>query len=364
MSDRGLFVDIALARGAFNLRVKTAAPPQGITAIFGPSGSGKSSLLRAIAGFETPQSGRIAMGDFVLFDSAKKINAAPHKRGVGYMFQDARLFAHLDVRGNLEFAHSRAPDNGASFDHIVSAFDISALLRQPVQTLSGGERQRVAMARTVLTRPSILLLDEPLAALDTARKAELMPFIHRLAGEFGMSVLYVSHDLKEVGTLADTIVCLKEGQLTASGPAIDILPTLQIGDTAQGDFSTWFDAKITRCDAALMAATLTLSANHELIVPLTRAMPLGGQCRVAICADDVSIALSPPQGVSIQNILDVRVKSVTQRGARVHVTLDWPDAETTLPDLSAFITPLAQSKLRLTSGQNVSALVKSVSLSS
>ncbi len=363
MSDKGIFVDISLTRGAFNLRVETSVPPQGITAVFGPSGSGKSSFLRAIAGFETPQSGQIALHEHVLFDSAQNIDIPPHKRGAGYMFQDARLFSHLDVRGNLEFAHSRAPTGGASFEHIVEAFDIGGLLRAQVSTLSGGERQRVAMARTVLSRPSILLLDEPLAALDAARKSELMPFIRRLSSEFGMSVLYVSHDLKEVGTLANTILCLKEGQLTASGPAIDLLPQLQIGDAMQIDRSTWFDAKISHCDTALSAATLSLSADHKLILPLTQAMRASDKCRVAIRADDVSIALSPPHGISIQNILDARVKSITQDGARVHVKLYLPDVDTILPELSAFITPLAQSKLQLKPGQSVSALVKSVSLS-
>lgn len=363
MSDRALSIGISLTRDDFDVVVKTDIAARGITAIFGPSGAGKSSLLRAIAGFETPYKGRITLGAATLFDSAAKINMPPHKRGAGYLFQDARLFSHLTVKGNLEYAYRRAPHGpAAAFKHIVDAFDLEGLLLKDIATLSGGEKQRAALARTVLSCPDVLLLDEPLAALDAARKAELMPFIRRLSDEFELPVIFVSHDIKEVGTLADHIICLKEGRVTRSGPALSILPKLQSTPTAAYDFTSWFDARLAQIDTHHHAATWSLSNAHHLVLPLTDRMKTGDVSRLCINASDVSIALTSPQNISIQNKLDVRVKSVISQGNRVLVRLYLPDVDSVLPDLYAFITPRAQAELKLEAEQSVTALVKSVSL--
>ena len=363
MSDKALSFDISLTRGAFKLSASADVAAQKITAVFGPSGAGKSSLLRAISGFDSPDDGRIILSARTLFDKGRAVNVPPHERGVGYMFQDARLFSHLNVKGNLKFAQSRAPQGGASFEHVVSAFDLSRLLDKDSAILSGGERQRVAMARTVLSRPSVLLLDEPFAGLDAAKKSDLMPFIRALSDDFGMSVILVSHDLKDVGTLADNIMCLENGQIASFGPALDVLPKLQTEAAFLPNYAAWFEGIITSCDTDIAAARLSLSADHNLVLPLTASMRRGDKCRISIRADDVSIALSPPENISIQNAIKARIKSVTPSGARVHVTLCLPDDDTVLPNLSAFITPLAQSKLQLQPGQFVTALVKSVSLS-
>ena len=362
MSDKTLSVDMSLARDAFDVEVKTQFAGQGTTAVFGPSGAGKSSLLRAIAGFETPYAGRIRQGERVFFDKGANINVPSHRRGVGYLFQDARLFSHLTVQGNLDFAHARAPKRGGDIlDHIISEFELGSLLQKNVAALSGGEQQRVALARTVLSRPNVLLLDEPLAALDAARKAELLPFIKGLPEAFNIPVIFVSHDLKEVGYLADEIMCLSEGRAAAFGPALDVLPNLQSGPDISFDVTSWFDAKLTEIDHAHQAATWSLSAAHKLILPLTATAQIGDKARLSIRADDVSIALTPPQNISIQNKIDARVKSVTTEGNRICVQLYLPDPDSVLPHLLAFITPLSQAQLQLKQGQAVTALVKSVS---
>ena len=364
MLDKALSVDISLPRHAFTLTASAQFKPRGITAIFGPSGAGKSSLLRAVAGFETPASGRIALGEETLFDSAAKINLPAHRRSVGYLFQDARLFSHLNVKGNLDYAAARAPKRvSGGVEHVVGAFDLGDLLNKDIATLSGGEQQRVALARTILSGPDILLLDEPLAALDRPRKAELMPFIKSLADDFNLPVVFVSHDLWEVGTLADRIIRLEEGQITASGPALSILPKLQSAPDYHHDFATWFDANLIARDDENHADIWSLSADHKLILPLSPNAQIGDKARLYMRADDVSIALQPPDNISIQNRLDARVKSITPHGPRILVELYLPDIDSVLPSLYAFITPLAQADLTLNPGQTVTALVKSVSLS-
>lgn len=363
MSDKSMFIDISLARDAFDVIVKTDIAARGLTAIFGPSGAGKSSLLRAIAGLETPEKGQIILGSTPLFDSAAKINIPPHKRRVGYLFQDARLFSHLNVKANLDYAQKRAPQNsGPDIDDIIGIFDLGALLAKDVKTLSGGEQQRVALARSVLSRPDILLLDEPFAGLDAARKVELTPFIRALPARLNMPIIFVSHDIKEVGTLADDIICLREGRITASGPALTILPRLQPCADLEPDFASWFDVRLTAIDRDYHAETWSLSERHKLILPLNVGSKIGDKSRLSIGASDVSIALTPPQDISIQNKLAVKIRSVTLQGNRILLRLYVPDVDSLLPELCAFITPLAQADLKLKAGQNVTALVKSVSL--
>ena len=230
-----LSVDIRVDFPGFSLEVAQEFAGDGITAVFGPSGCGKSTLLRSIAGFEPGAAGRVRFGDEVWMDARRSL--APHRRGVGYVFQDARLFPHLSVRGNLDFSARRAGGVPAryGFDDVAEVLDLAPLFARRVTQLSGGERQRVAIGRTLLARPRLLLMDEPLAALDTRRKGEILPYIARLRTAFRLPVLYVTHALEEVTQLCDRIVALAAGRVVATGDVASVLERLDLADV-QGRF--------------------------------------------------------------------------------------------------------------------------------
>jgi molybdate transport system ATP-binding protein len=208
-------IDIEARRGSFDIAAKFHADP-GITALFGPSGAGKTSLLDLIAGILAPKRGRIAVEGQVLYDSAARVNVAPEKRRIGYIFQDARLFPHLSVRANLLYGFRlTAPGQRyAQLDHIVEVLGIGHLLARPPSSLSGGEQQRVAIGRAILASPRLLLMDEPLASLDEARKQEILPYIERLRDELKIPILYVTHLAPEVERLANMVVEIANGRVT------------------------------------------------------------------------------------------------------------------------------------------------------
>lgn len=213
-------ISLAITRrlGDFLLDVAFEAPSDGVTALFGASGAGKSATLAAIAGAGVIERGRIALGEKVLFDSSAGIHIAPRARRIGWVFQDARLFPHLRVDANLRYGLKRAPlPHRIGFDHVVEMLDISHLLRRGVRDLSGGERQRVALGRALLSQPELLLLDEPLAALDGGRKAEILAYITRLKSDFALPMLYVTHSPDEVRAVADHVVMLEHGRVVATG---------------------------------------------------------------------------------------------------------------------------------------------------
>ncbi|MEO0496855.1 MAG: ATP-binding cassette domain-containing protein [Pseudomonadota bacterium] len=218
-------IDVCWKRGDLDLRVRTHAPLTGTTAIFGPSGSGKTSLMRLIAGLETPDKGNLIAGDIVWFSSSARTNLPPAHRGAGLVFQDTRLFSHRSVRGNLDYADKRRDRSvtRASRADIEAAFDIGPLLKRRTETLSGGERQRVALARALLSAPRLLMLDEPLSALDAERKARILPYLKRAATEFGVPIIYVTHSVEEVLTLADRVIMLRGGAVEAEGEPADLL---------------------------------------------------------------------------------------------------------------------------------------------
>lgn len=213
-------MDIAVKRKLGRLEIDAAfsGAAFGITALYGPSGAGKTSLVNMIAGLSRPDSGRIVVNGTCLFDSAKGINLAPEKRRVGYVFQEGRLFPHLRVRSNLVYGMKLVPvaKRKISFDRIVDLLGIGHLLDRRPKNLSGGEKQRVAMGRALLASPSVLLMDEPLASLDNARKEELLPFIAAVGREFSIPILYVSHALHEIEALTDNVIMLREGRVVAA----------------------------------------------------------------------------------------------------------------------------------------------------
>lgn len=211
--------------GVFQLDVELVAPTGGIVALFGRSGAGKTSLVNMLAGLLRPTEGRIALNGTVLFDSAARIDLPPERRRLGYVFQEARLFPHLDVRGNLLYGFRRVPaaERAIRLEQIVELLDIGPLLRRRPGSLSGGEKQRVAIGRALLANPRLLLMDEPLASLDATRKAEILPFIEQLRDKLRLPIVYVSHDMGEIIRLADTVVLLADGRVTAIGSAEQVL---------------------------------------------------------------------------------------------------------------------------------------------
>ena len=219
-----LLVDVEHEQGAFRLEAGFTAPA-GVTALFGRSGSGKTTLVRTIAGLVRPRRGRVVLAGETLLDTARGIVLPPHRRRIGYVFQEGRLFPHLTVRQNLLFGRWFAPrrEPGTEPGAIVELLGIGHLLRRRPGSLSGGETQRVAIGRALLAKPRLLLMDEPLTSLDDARKAEILPYIARLRDEAGVPIVYVSHSRAEVARLADMVVVLEDGRVTAAGPAAEIL---------------------------------------------------------------------------------------------------------------------------------------------
>ncbi len=336
--------------------------PQGVTALFGRSGSGKTTVVNAVAGLLRPDQGRITLGERVLFDSAARICLAPHRRRIGYVFQDARLFPHLSVRQNLLygrwFARRRAPGGAAraDFDQVVAMLGIGPLLERRPGLLSGGEKSRLALGRALLSDPELLLMDEPLAALDEARKAEILPYLERLRDNFAMPILYVSHAPTEVARLATTVVMLDGGRVSIAGPAHEVLAA---PDGARGfgprEAGALITARVT--DDHEDGLTRLESVAGPLWLPGVSAAP-GAKLRLHIPARDVMLALERPTGISALNILPGAISALSDsEGEGVLVRLDLGGEQ-----LLARITRRSREALALAVGQRVFAVVKSVSV--
>jgi molybdate transport system ATP-binding protein len=292
---------------AFELDVDLRLPAAGVSALFGPSGSGKTTCLRCFAGLESGCSGRIAVGGELWQDSASGRFVPPHHRPFGFVFQDARLFPHLTVRGNLTYAMRRASGQEAvGFDEAVRLLDIADLLERGTDRLSGGERQRCAIARALLTRPRLLLLDEPLAALDEARRTELLPYLERLRDALSIPMIYVSHSMREVARLADHLVLLERGSVRARGPIADVTARadLPLGDE---DVGVVLLAQCTAHDSEF-ALTQVRFDGGALWLPRV-ACDVGQPMRIRVAASDVSLALEAPRATSVLNVLGATVRS-------------------------------------------------------
>ena len=355
MSDKVLSADISVAYQEFTLELNTTFMTAGTTAVFGPSGSGKSTLLKALAGFIRPARGHIQFGDDEWFNSDNRTHLLAHKRPVGFLFQDARLFPHLSVQQNLLYAEKRSPspDRSYTMDNVVEAFDLDPLLNRPPKFLSGGETQRVALARTLLSRPQLLLLDEPLTGLDRQRKAEILPYIDDLPRRFGTPVIYVSHDIDEIARVADQALILENGRLKAQGPAI---PTFNAhgfdidkpGAIVEGRVST-HDQRMKLTTVERGQAQIRMSMNERL--------EIGQSIRLRIQSRDIVIATTPPTDLSIQNTLSARITRIQMEPdsgfAIIHLL-------TGFGDLRARVTIAAVETLELTEEQRVYALIKAV----
>ncbi|GAB4235969.1 MAG: molybdenum ABC transporter ATP-binding protein [Methyloligellaceae bacterium] len=330
----------------------------GITALFGRSGAGKTSIINMVAGLLQPAQGRIVVDGEPLFDSERGVCLPVHRRRIGYVFQDARLFPHLTVSQNLRYGRwFRARGTTAGeLERVLDLLDIAPLLRRLPAHLSGGEKQRVAIGRALLSAPKLLLMDEPLASLDERRKQDILPYIERLRDEMRLPVLYVSHALAEVARLADTIVLISRGQVEASGPPADILARTDLFPlTGRFEAGAVLECTITGHDAG-SGLTRLESAAGELLVPRLD-IPAGSMVRARIRARDVMLATRKPAQLSALNILSARVDTVRDDPPFAEIGLSAADAT-----LLARITSRSLHALGLKPGRRVYAVIKATTI--
>lgn len=344
------------APDGFAIDVAFDAPDAGVTTLFGPSGCGKSTVLAAVAGLLRPQEGRVTIGGATVLDTERRIALPPERRRCAVVFQDARLFPHLSVETNLRYGLRRAPraSEGPGFEEVVALLGIGHLLGRRPAGLSGGERQRVALGRALLARPRLLLMDEPLAALDAARRAEVLPFLAQLRDVARLPILYVTHALDEVDALADHLVLLDQGRVLAAGPATELAARTDLPLASRRDAGVLLDCAVgttprdglTRLDFAGGALVTTLHPG-----------PPGTRLRVRVRARDIAVAIEEPRGISTQNILRATLSEIAPAGDGPEVFLRLAVGPSTL---LARITRDSVRRLALQPGIEVWALVKAV----
>lgn len=355
-----LSVSLRHRLGEFDLDVAFTSHA-GVTAIFGPSGAGKTTIIDLVAGLGRPQDGRIALGDRVLVDTARGLFVPPHRRRVGYVFQDSRLFPHLDVRRNLLYGHWFTPgaERRETLAHVVELLDLGSLLARAPARLSGGERQRVALGRALLTSPHLLLMDEPLASLDAARKTEILPYLERLRDELLIPIVYVSHEIAEVARLATTLVVIAAGRVVAAGPVAAIIARPEVAALLPpGEAGSLLDGRIAAVDAADDLAHVDTAAGRFRIAGLDR--PIGSRLRLQIRARDVMIATAPPVGISALNVLAAEIVALAPAGrgsGELIVTLSCGSGQ-----IKAQLTRHSVAALDLAPGRKVFAVVKSAAI--
>jgi molybdate transport system ATP-binding protein len=352
---------LQVAYPGFDLDVDLALPGHGVTALYGHSGSGKTTCLRCIAGLEKARQGFIQINGEVWQDNDRGIFLPPHKRALGYVFQEASLFPHLSVRGNLEFGLRRIArsQRKVQLDQASTLLGIDHLLERHTDNLSGGERQRVGIARALLTSPRLLLLDEPLAALDTQRKSEILPYLERLHDELEIPMLYVSHSQDEVARLSDHIVVLSEGKALASGPIGETLARLDLPMATGDDAGVVVEGVVSAYDPHYQLLTLHLPGSDLKVRVAHSPLSVGKTLRFKVQARDVSLNLQPDEQSSILNRLPVTVISEIAADNRAHVLVRLDAAGT---PLLARITRYSRDQLRLYPGQHLWAQIKSVAV--
>lgn len=355
-----LIVNVRHRQGNFSLDADFSSG-HGVTAIFGRSGSGKTSIIRIIAGLTRPDHGRVELDGEVLADTTRGIFTPGYRRGFGYIFQESRLFPHMTVRQNLDygrrFARSRAARQPVDSGLVVDMLGIGALLDRHPEKLSGGEKQRVAIGRALLCSPRLLLMDEPLAALDDARKAEILPYIERLRDDTKIPVVYVSHSVSEVARLADKVIVMKDGRIETSGPANDVL--------GQAAFSDNLDRKNTGSivsghvdNSAAIPGLVTVRLVRNILLVPGGEMPSGKAVRVHIPARDVMLATARPEGISALNIFEGQILSIDgDDHDMVQIAVDCGG-----DTITSRITIHSRERLGLEPGKTVFAIVKTAAL--
>jgi molybdate transport system ATP-binding protein len=332
-------------------------PSPGITVLFGPSGAGKSTIILAAAGLLRPDFCRIEVDGQVMGDTETGLWLPPERRRAGLVFQDAKLFPHMSVATNLRFGLRRAPPGTVTFEEVVELLGIGGLLDRRPHTLSGGERQRVAIGRALLAQPRLLLMDEPLASLDSARKAEILPYLTRLKTALRLPVLYVTHDLDEVTRLADSLVLIEAGRVAGFGAVADVATRADLPLALRDDAAAVLHARVAEHDS-IRELTRLEAGGVTLWVPRLDLTP-ASECRIRIPAREVILARVAPQSISLHNIIPGTIRQIAVDTARRAVMV-----EVALPDgaLLARVTPDAITRLGLSPGGPVLALIKSTSI--
>jgi molybdate transport system ATP-binding protein len=354
-------VRLHLTYSGFTLDMDLHLPGRGVTALYGHSGSGKTTCLRCIAGLERAEDGFVQVNEEVWQDSRNGVFVPPHKRALGYVFQEASLFAHLSVRANLEFGLKRIPRTLRRVDmaQATELLGIGHLLDRHPQHLSGGERQRIGIARALLTSPQLLLMDEPLAALDSQRKSEILPYLERLHDELDIPVLYVSHAQDEVARLADHIVLLSDGKALASGPIGETLARLDLPLARGDDAGVVINGTVSAYDEHYQLLTLQLPDSPLQVRVAHAPLAVGKPLRIKVQARDVSLSLYGQEPSSILNRLPVTVTQETPADNSAHVLVRLDAGGT---PLLARITRFSRDQLQLQPGLRLWAQIKAVAV--
>lgn len=352
-----LDVDICGKVGAMRLEARFSSSG-GVTSLFGQSGAGKTTLTNMIAGLIRPEKGRITVNGTPLFDAARGINVPVRTRRIGHVFQDARLFPHMSVRTNLTYARwAGGRGSGRPMDEVVDLLGLDHLLTRKPLTLSGGERQRVAIGRALLSDPRLLIMDEPLANLDQARRSDILPYLDRLCVEAGIPILYVSHSIEEVARLSQTLVILSDGRTPAFGPVADMLARTDLGNaTGRHEAGALLEGVISRLDEAFGLTHVDIGG-ATIQLPGLEGAP-GDALRLRIRARDVALAVEPPRGLSIRNAVSGTIRSITEEtGPYAEILCSIGDQT-----LRARITRASVADLALHAGKPVTLLIKSVAM--
>ena len=352
-----LEVDVSGQVGTLDFKARFESDG-GVTSLFGQSGSGKTTLTNMIAGLVMPADGRIVLGGTVLFDAKKGINLPVQARRIGHVFQDARLFPHLSVKSNLTYARWAGRRSGSrDFAEVVELLGLAPLLKRKPATLSGGEKQRVAIGRALLSDPRLLIMDEPLASLDQARRNDILPYLDRLCGDAGIPILYVSHSIEEVARLSDTLVILSEGRTPAYGPVADMLTRTDLGRaTGRHEAGALIHGEVAGIDETWGLTDVDIGG-AVLQIPDLVAKP-GDAVRLRIRARDVALAVEPPAGLSIRNAFPARITSISEETGPYAEILCALKEQT----IRARITRASVADLDLQAGKEVTVLVKSVAI--
>lgn len=357
-----LKVDISKTFGKFQVSVRLESGSE-TTAIFGPSGAGKSSILAMVAGLTSPDNGKIELDGEILFNKEKRINIAAENRGIGMVFQDARLFPNMNVRKNLTYAGWAGGRHGAiKFDDVISLLGLEVLLTRMPSKLSGGERQRVAIGRSLLSNPRMLLLDEPLASLDVKRRQRLLPFLKNVRDEFKIPMLFVSHEPDDVKQLADQLILVEDGRVTDSGAISHVFASNRMQNLlGNRDLGVILNAKVAHYDSEYMLADAIIDGDQGMKYPVKISMAsleTGNTIRLHLRSRDIAIATQNPENTSLQNSISVTIEDIQDLGiGQVKVQCDCFGQV-----LLAQITRKSCDELKLQKGQSVFALIKSVAL--
>lgn len=325
-----------------------------ITAIFGPSGSGKTTLLDAVAGLRPIAEGEIVVDGRALFSSARRISLPPQRRGIGYVPQEGALFPHLSVRENVLFGAARVGHvtKPLNPDHVLSVLEIGHLLDRPVTRISGGEAQRVALARAILSRPQLLLLDEPLAALDIGLKERILPYLARVRDEFAIPMIYVTHNLTEVLTLADWVLMIQQGKLLTQGRPGDIFVSNAAAFELAGEpIENLFTAAVVEADPHTGRTLVRLPSGTEIVIPYIPRSP-GSLLPIRIRADDILVATTRPEGLSAGNLLPGTIRAIDFLEGQALLRVD------TGEDFYVRVTAGAAERLGLAAGLDVFLVMK------